>query len=257
MSTDRPPHDAHARDDAAELRPSLPGTELESAERAIAVMIAVANTLTHWDSFEHASERLLRDLAGALGLAGGALWLPAGEVLVARAIWTAQSVDRTALERALNPLPLGGSLPGSAWKRREPVFRPIPAPADGFGAHSLHAQLAVPAWTGAEVLGVIELYSAANAALTGRLMEVLGIAGHVLGTLFASRRGELKLSPLTARELEVLTLAAHGLTGRGIAEELEISPATVKTHFEHIFRKLGVSDRTAAVAHGLRGGLIR
>jgi ATP/maltotriose-dependent transcriptional regulator MalT len=88
-------------------------------------------------------------------------------------------------------------------------------------------------------------------------MQVLGIAGHVLGTLFASRRGELKLSPLTARELEVLTLAAHGLTGRRIAQELEISPATVKTHFEHIFRKLGVSDRTAAVAQGLRGGLIR
>jgi DNA-binding CsgD family transcriptional regulator len=254
---DRLPDDAHERDDVAELRSPVQGAELESAERATAVMIAVSNTLTHWDSFEHASERLLRDLAGALGFAAGALWLPAGEVLVARTIWSAQAVDRTALERRLNPLPLGASLPGAAWKRREPVFRPISASVDGAGAHTLHAQLAVPAWTGAEVVGVVELYSAADAALNRRLMQVLGIAGHVLGTLFASRRGELKLSPLTARELEVLTLAAHGLTGRRIAQELEISPATVKTHFEHIFRKLGVSDRTAAVAQGLRGGLIR
>src|SRR5438067_13423753 len=118
MSMDHPPHDAHERDDVVELRSPVPGAELESAERAIAVMIAVSNTLTHWDSFEHASERLLRDLAGALGVAAGALWLRAGEVLVARTIWSAQAVDRTALERALNPLPLGASLPGAAWKRR-------------------------------------------------------------------------------------------------------------------------------------------
>jgi DNA-binding NarL/FixJ family response regulator len=78
----------------------------------------------------------------------------------------------------------------------------------------------------------------------------------VLGAAFARRRGELKLSPLTARELEILMLAADGLTGRRIAELLEISPATVKTHFEHIFRKLDVGDRTSAVARAIRGGLI-
>ncbi len=41
-----------------------------------------------------------------------------------------------------------------------------------------------------------------------------------------------------------------------MASELSISQATVKRHFEHIYAKLGVHDRAAAVAHALRGGLI-
>jgi DNA-binding CsgD family transcriptional regulator len=261
MSTQHPSHGAHQHDEV--VQPQTPGraAELHNAERATAVLVAVSHALTGWDSFEHASERLLRDLAGALGVAAGALWLPVGEALAVRTIWTAHGIDRTALERALRPLrwPRGSALPGSAWERREPVYRPIPD-ADGCAAagapDGLQGHIALPAWTGCEVLGVVELYSASNAALNKRLMHVLGIAGHLLGTLFASRRGELRLSPLTARELEVLTLAAQGLTGRRIAAALEISPATVKTHFEHIFRKLGVSDRTAAVAQALRGGLI-
>ena len=46
------------------------------------------------------------------------------------------------------------------------------------------------------------------------------------------------------------------MTGPVIAERLVLSPATVKTHFEHVYEKLGVGDRAAAVAHGLRVGLI-
>jgi DNA-binding NarL/FixJ family response regulator len=114
----------------------------------------------------------------------------------------------------------------------------------------------VPVCVGEEVLGVVELYARSHAELSARLIGVLGTAGQLLGTVFARRRGELKLSPLTARELEVLALAADGLTGRRIAERLQISPSTVKTHFEHIFRRLGVRDRTSAVAQAIRGGLI-
>ena len=47
-----------------------------------------------------------------------------------------------------------------------------------------------------------------------------------------------------------------GLSGPQIAERLFISQATVKTHFEHIYEKLGIGDRAAAVAHALRTGLI-
>jgi DNA-binding CsgD family transcriptional regulator len=261
MSTQYPPHYAYERGDV--VQPEAPGqaAELDSAERATAILVAVSHALISWDSFEHASERLLRDLSGALGVAAGALWLPVRETLAMRTIWAAHGIDRTSLESALRPLrlPRGSALAGSAWERREPVYQPISGAeeraCDG-RPDGLHAHIALPAWTGREVLGVIELYSATNAALSKRLMQVLGIAGHVLGTLFASRRGELRLSPLTARELEVLALAAQGFTGRRIAEALEISPATVKTHFEHIFRKLRVSGRTAAVAQALRGGLI-
>jgi DNA-binding CsgD family transcriptional regulator len=258
-----PSFDAREQDHADTSQIEGHEDELDSAERATAVLLAVSHALTGWDSFERASERLLRDLADALGLAAGALWLPTGETLVASTIWSTKEVDRMALEGALRPLRLtrGSCLPGRAWERREPTHRAMstgsggaerwPSAPDGLRAH-----VALPAWTGEEVLGVIELYAASNAEFNTRLMHVLSTAGHLLGTLFSRRRGELKLSPLTARELEVLTLAAQGKTGRRIAEQLEISPATVKTHFEHIFSKLEVGDRTSAVAQALRGGLI-
>src|SRR5207302_452937 len=63
-------------------------------------------------------------------------------------------------------------------------------------------------------------------------------------------------SPLTPRECEVLGLAADGLTGPKIAKELVLSTATVRTHFAHIYRKLDVPDRAAAVAKAMRLGLI-
>ena len=52
---------------------------------------------------------------------------------------------------------------------------------------------------------------------------------------------------LTARELDVLALVAQGLTNREISSRLFISPATVRTHLEHIYDKLGVRSRTGAV----------
>jgi DNA-binding CsgD family transcriptional regulator len=62
--------------------------------------------------------------------------------------------------------------------------------------------------------------------------------------------------PLTPRELEVLALAAEGNSRGTIASMLLVSPATVRTHFEHIYTKLGVHDRAAAVAQAIRLGLI-
>src|SRR5688500_4751810 len=61
---------------------------------------------------------------------------------------------------------------------------------------------------------------------------------------------------LTARELEVLQLLAFGHTNRDNAEGPYISPDTDKKHHEHIFEKLGASDRTAAGAEALRRRLI-
>lgn len=62
--------------------------------------------------------------------------------------------------------------------------------------------------------------------------------------------------PLTAREIEVLTLAARGCGGPEIASELVVSPSTVKTHFSHIYEKLGVRNRAAAVARAMQLGVI-
>jgi DNA-binding CsgD family transcriptional regulator len=61
---------------------------------------------------------------------------------------------------------------------------------------------------------------------------------------------------ITPREADVLTFASHGLTSNEIAEQLVLSPGTVRTHFENVYLKLGVSDKAAAVATALRHGLI-
>lgn len=62
---------------------------------------------------------------------------------------------------------------------------------------------------------------------------------------------------LTTRELEVLTLAASGLSNRDLARELHVSEATVKTHLHHAFTKLGADNRQAAIAAAVKRGSIR
>jgi two-component system, NarL family, nitrate/nitrite response regulator NarL len=62
---------------------------------------------------------------------------------------------------------------------------------------------------------------------------------------------------LSPREAEILALLATGASAPGIASRLYLSTATVKTHLHHLYEKLGVSDRAAAVAEGMRRGLIR
>jgi two-component system nitrate/nitrite response regulator NarL len=61
---------------------------------------------------------------------------------------------------------------------------------------------------------------------------------------------------LTEREQEILGLVARGLTAPAIGKELFLSPATVKTHLGHLYEKLGVGDRAAAVAEARRRGLL-
>ena len=62
---------------------------------------------------------------------------------------------------------------------------------------------------------------------------------------------------MTARELDVLSWAAEGLSNAAIAAELFVTEATVKTHLGHVYEKLGVSSRSAAVAAARAQGLVR
>lgn len=83
----------------------------------------------------------------------------------------------------------------------------------------------------------------------------------VLSPAVATRLASHVRSPatstaLTAREREVLTLVAQGTPNRAIARELFVSEATVKTHLVHIYAKLGVADRAAAVATAYRQGVL-
>ncbi len=63
-------------------------------------------------------------------------------------------------------------------------------------------------------------------------------------------------APLTVREREILRLLADGLAPKQIAHELHLSPKTVNTHAERIYRKLGVHSRTQAVTAAMRDALI-
>lgn len=69
-------------------------------------------------------------------------------------------------------------------------------------------------------------------------------------------RGRDERPQLSPREQEILTLIAGGLTAPLVAARLHISTATVKTHLLHLYEKLGVAERAAAVAEGMRLGLL-
>ena len=64
------------------------------------------------------------------------------------------------------------------------------------------------------------------------------------------------IEPLTARELEVLRLLAAGAPNRSIAQQLVVTPETVKKHLSHLFDKLGVVNRTQAVTRARELGLL-
>jgi two-component system nitrate/nitrite response regulator NarL len=70
------------------------------------------------------------------------------------------------------------------------------------------------------------------------------------------RRAQDTQGALSAREREILGLLAEGASAPDIARRLYLSPATVKTHLHNVYEKLGVSERAAAVAEGMRRGLI-
>ncbi|MBB4945450.1 DNA-binding NarL/FixJ family response regulator [Kitasatospora gansuensis] len=96
-----------------------------------------------------------------------------------------------------------------------------------------------------------EVAAAVRAAARGETVLAPPVAARLLGRV---RAGRPTLSP---REAEILQLLALGLANKQISKRLFISEATVKTHLVHIYDKLGVDSRTAAIASGLTSGLIR
>jgi DNA-binding NarL/FixJ family response regulator len=87
-------------------------------------------------------------------------------------------------------------------------------------------------------------------SVTGRVLAVYR------GTAPAPRGDDPALASLTAREREVLALIGRGLSNPEIAAELVVGEGTVKTHVNHIFAKLGLRDRAAAVVFAFDHGLV-
>jgi DNA-binding NarL/FixJ family response regulator len=96
-----------------------------------------------------------------------------------------------------------------------------------------------------------ELVRAIRAAARGEAVLAPSVAKRLVSQLRAPAQ-----DTLSDRELEVLALIARGETNRGAAARLFISEATVKTHLLHIYAKLDVNDRAAAVARAYERGLL-
>jgi DNA-binding NarL/FixJ family response regulator len=102
-----------------------------------------------------------------------------------------------------------------------------------------------------------ELFTAVRAAADGRTVLSPAVATRLVSAVRSpSAPGGPGGETLSAREREVLRLVARGTSNRRIAAELFISEATVKTHLTHVFAKLGVGDRAAAVAAGYERGIL-
>ncbi|MFD7695965.1 response regulator [Streptomyces sp. NPDC059805] len=99
-----------------------------------------------------------------------------------------------------------------------------------------------------------ELFTAVRAAAEGRTVLSPAVASRLVSAVRAP--GNERNEPLSAREREVLALVARGTSNREIARELFISEATVKTHLTHLYAKLGVNDRAAAVATAYERGIL-
>jgi two-component system nitrate/nitrite response regulator NarL len=97
-----------------------------------------------------------------------------------------------------------------------------------------------------------EITDGVLAAARGETVLAPSLAGALAGEV----RRRAGTPVLTSREREALAGLARGLSAPAIARELVLSTATVKTHLQHLYEKLGVSDRAAAVAEAMRRGLI-
>ncbi|HEX9068626.1 MAG TPA: response regulator transcription factor [Ktedonobacterales bacterium] len=96
-----------------------------------------------------------------------------------------------------------------------------------------------------------ELFTAVRTVAQGKAVFAPTVATRLLHQVRNPSR-----EALSARELEVLMLVARGASNKEIARMLHLSEATVKSHLLHLFAKLAVSDRTAAVTAALERGLL-
>ena len=152
--------------------------------------------------------------------------------------------DMDGLEAAAT---IGGKYPDvgvimlTAYDDRELVVDAVRAGARGYVLKARDAE---------HLTQTVRLVAAGNLVIDPNLVVVLA------DELSTAKHGDKRTETLTGREIEILQLLALGHTNRDIATQLYISSDTVKTHLEHIYQKLGATDRTAAVAEAMRRRLI-
>ena len=125
------------------------------------------------------------------------------------------------------------------------LWRAIEAGAAGFVLKEASAEDLIAA-----TRRVAEGGSWLDPAVTGRVLALTRSAG------LPHRRAGARAEELTERELEVLRQMAVGATNAEIAETLTVSMATVKTHVDSLFLKLGTRDRAAAIVYAYQHGIV-
>jgi HD-GYP domain-containing protein (c-di-GMP phosphodiesterase class II) len=255
----------------------LEGAELDDALNVVADFIDLKSP--YWGGHSRRCAKLAEDAAGVLGLADAesttlrraALLHDFGTTVVPNSIWdkpgplTRSEFDRVELHPMLTEQML----------RRSPalaVLNPVACAhhekCDGSGYHK--RMRAADDHLGACILAAAEVYvgltaeradrppfSSDDAAAELRRLESAGVlearasravqvaAGHGEPNTLTGKRQQ-NPGGLTRREVEVLRLAARGLTTQDIAGRLYISPKTADHHIQHIYGKIGVSTRAAA-----------
>ena len=121
------------------------------------------------------------------------------------------------------------------------VARAVAAGAAGFVPKNAHRE---------ELFRAVESIAAGGGFLNDQ------VTGRFLATVAPLVETSLSAERLTERELDVLRHLSHGQSTHEIAQALVVSDETVKSHLGRIYQKLGVGDRTAAVALALRRGLV-
>jgi DNA-binding NarL/FixJ family response regulator len=117
-------------------------------------------------------------------------------------------------------------------------------------------------------VGAAEIHQALQRVTSGQAVIDPAVQQHLVDAIATAPsghggQGSQKAEPaarppggLTAREAEVLTLIARGLSNAEIARDLVVSETTVKSHINHLFAKTGVRDRAQAVSYAYRHGLV-
>jgi len=146
-----------------------------------------------------------------------------------------------AARRIAQKHPAVGVVMLTAYDDRQFVVEAVRAGARGYVLKARDAE---------HLIQTVRLVAGGNMVIDPQLVVALA------EELSQAKERDRKPATSTARQVEVLQLLAFGHTNRDIADQLFISPDTVKTRLEHILGKLGAADRTAAVAEALRRRLI-
>lgn len=147
----------------------------------------------------------------------------------------------TAIRRIRETTPSCKVIVLTSFSDAERVFPAIKAGAAGYLLKDLPAE---------------ELGNAIRAVAFGGLLLHAGIASKVLEEFNTTQTSNVPLGTLTPREQDVLTLLARHRTNKEIAQELNISIKTVKTHVSNILSKLHMIDRAQAALYALQQGLV-